>query len=41
MNGVAEVLQAGNEAVDLLALAPFVKVIAAKVLIKGAVFNIS
>ena len=36
MNVVAEVSQAGNEAVDLLARAPFVKVIAAKVLIKGA-----
>ena len=36
LDGIAEVLQTGNEAVDLLALAALIEVIAAEVFIEGA-----
>ena len=36
LDGKSEILQAGNEAMDLLSLTPFVEVMGAEVLIEGS-----
>jgi hypothetical protein len=41
LDGKSEVLQAGNEAADLLALAASIEVTRAEVLVEGSIFNIS